>query len=101
MSRSALKRIPVAVGVLLALVAVAAGCGGSDDGGGGGAKIALLLPENETPRYEAHDRPEFEENVESMCEGCDILYPSDAGWRQVRERLAWLYWNGKGCAGAI
>ena len=25
-------------------------------------KIALLLPENETPRYEAHDRPEFEEN---------------------------------------
>lgn len=79
MSRSALKRIPVAVGVLLALVAVAAGCGDSDDGGGGGAKIALLLPENETPRYEAHDRPEFEENVEAECPDCEILYSNATG----------------------
>jgi hypothetical protein len=61
MSRSALKRFPVAVGVLLALVAVAAGCGGSN--GGGGATIALLLPENETPRYESDDRPDFEKAV--------------------------------------
>lgn len=79
MSRSALKRIPVAVGVLLAIVAVAAGCGDSDDGGGGGAKIALLLPENETPRYEAHDRPEFEENVEAECPDCEILYSNATG----------------------
>ena len=79
MSRSALKRIPVAVGVLLALVAVAAGCGDSDDDGGGGAKIALLLPENETPRYEAHDRPEFEENIEAECEDCEILYSNATG----------------------
>lgn len=79
MSRSALKRIPVAVGVLLALVAVASGCGDSDDDGGGGAKIALLLPENETPRYEAHDRPEFEENVEAECPDCEILYSNATG----------------------
>lgn len=78
MSRSALKRIPVAVGVLLALVAVVTGCG-SDDNGGGGAKIALLLPENETPRYEAHDRPEFEENVEAQCPDCEILYSNATG----------------------
>lgn len=78
MSRSALKRFPVAVGVLLVLVAVMAGCGDSDNGGGG-AKIALLLPENETPRYEAHDRPEFEENVEAECEDCEILYSNAAG----------------------
>jgi D-xylose transport system substrate-binding protein len=64
-----------AIATLLAAMVIVAGCGSS---GGGGSKIALLLPENETPRYEAHDRPEFEENVESLCEDCEILY-SNAG----------------------
>jgi D-xylose transport system substrate-binding protein len=68
---SGLKRIPIPLCALIALVAIAAGCGG---GGGGGPKIAFLLPENETPRYEAHDRPEFEENVEALCEDCEVLY---------------------------
>jgi D-xylose transport system substrate-binding protein len=61
----------------LLVVGVVAGCGG--DSGGGGAKVALLLPENETPRYEAHDRPEFEENLESMCEDCEVLYSNAGG----------------------
>ena len=37
------------------------------------------VPENETPRYEAHDRPEFEENVEAKCEDCEILYSNATG----------------------
>jgi D-xylose transport system substrate-binding protein len=63
---------------------VAAGCGGGGSssssessgggGGGGGGKIALLLPETKTSRYEAHDRPEFEENVEKLCPECEIIY---------------------------
>jgi len=57
---------------LFAAIFIAAGCGGG--GGGGGPKIAYLLPENETPRYEAHDRPEFEENVEKLCADCEVLY---------------------------
>jgi D-xylose transport system substrate-binding protein len=77
MSRSAWKRFSVSLGVLLALVVVAVGCGGGN--GGGGAKIAYLLPENETPRYEAHDRPEFEDNVEAECEDCEILYSNAGG----------------------
>ena len=32
-----------------------AACGGSS--GGGGPKVALLLPESKTTRYEAHDHP--------------------------------------------
>ncbi len=77
MSHSALlKRVVPVVGALIAVALVAAGCGG---GGGGGPKIALLLPENETPRYEAHDRPEFEENVEEECEDCEILYSNATG----------------------
>jgi len=72
MSLFALKRVAVAVAALLAVVLVGVGCGGSS--GGGGPKIALLLPENETPRYEAHDRPEFEQNVEKLCAECEVIY---------------------------
>src|SRR2546421_2453581 len=61
-----------AAAMLLALVLTAAGCGGG--GGGGGKKIALLLPENHTPRYEAADRPDFEAKVKSLCSDCKILY---------------------------
>ncbi len=56
---------------LIAVSAFAAGCGG---GGGGGPKIALLLPESKTSRYESHDRPEFEAKVEEICEDCEIIY---------------------------
>jgi D-xylose transport system substrate-binding protein len=72
MSLSALKRFSIAAGALFAIVLVGVGCGGSD--GGGGPKIALLLPENQTPRYESADRPYFEEKVEDICEDCEILY---------------------------
>src|SRR6267143_4550247 len=65
-----------AAACLLALVLLAAGCGGG--GGGSGPKIALLLPENHTPRYEAADRPDFEAKVKSICSNCQILY-SNAG----------------------
>jgi D-xylose transport system substrate-binding protein len=63
---------------LLALAGlVAAGCGGG--GGGGGPKIALLLPENQTARYETHDRPDFEKKVKQLCSNCSILYTNAAG----------------------
>jgi D-xylose transport system substrate-binding protein len=71
MSKSVLMRLGIAVGVLCAVVVAVAGCGG---GGGSGPKIALLLPESKTSRYEAHDRPEFEEKVEEICEDCEIIY---------------------------
>jgi D-xylose transport system substrate-binding protein len=68
-SRLGLALLAVSVA---ALSVVAAGCGGG--GGGGGSQIALLLPESKTSRYEAHDRPEFEEKVEELCEECEIIY---------------------------
>jgi D-xylose transport system substrate-binding protein len=88
MSDSGFRRIAIAAVALLALVVVAGGCGSS---GGGGPKIAFLLPENETPRYEAHDRPEFEENVERLCEDCEILYNNateDASKQQSQAEAA-------------
>jgi D-xylose transport system substrate-binding protein len=68
---------------LLALAGlVAAGCGGSaaaGGAGGGGPKIALLLPENQTPRYEAHDRPDFEKKVKQLCSNCQVVYENANG----------------------
>ncbi len=64
--------VGAAAAMLLALVMIAAGCG-SDNGGGGGT-IALLLPENHTPRYEAADRPNFEAKVKELCSDCKLLY---------------------------
>jgi D-xylose transport system substrate-binding protein len=62
-----------AAAMLLALAVLAAGCG-SDNGGGGSGTIALLLPENHTPRYEAADRPNFEKKVKELCSDCKLLY---------------------------
>jgi D-xylose transport system substrate-binding protein len=62
-------------GVLAALVIgaislTAAGCGSSSSG----PKIALLLPESKTARYESHDRPDFEAKVMALCPKCQIIY---------------------------
>jgi D-xylose transport system substrate-binding protein len=67
-----------AAAATLALGLVAAGCGSDDNssGGGGakGGKIALLLPETKTARYETQDRPIFEKKVKELCSDCEILY---------------------------
>jgi len=83
---AAVKRIAIPMGVLIALVLVVAGCGGSS--GGGGTKIALLLPENETPRYETNDRPDFEKAVEKQCEDCEVLYSNAGGDAQKQQSQA-------------
>jgi D-xylose transport system substrate-binding protein len=67
---SPIRLILVTVAGLAALVFTA--CGGDGDGGGG--KIAFLLPESQTTRYEAADRPYFEANVKELCPDCDLFY---------------------------
>jgi D-xylose transport system substrate-binding protein len=57
----------------------AAGGGGESGGGGEGVKIALLLPENETPRYETNDKPAFLKAVEEQCSGCEVSYFNAGG----------------------
>jgi D-xylose transport system substrate-binding protein len=59
----------------IAIGLVAAGCGSSSSSsGGGGKKIALLLPENKTARYETQDRPLFEKQIKADCPNCSVLY---------------------------
>jgi D-xylose transport system substrate-binding protein len=70
------------VTIALAAVALLAGaCQTTDEGGGGGGggggeakKIALLLPETKTTRYEAQDRPLFVAKVKQLCPDCEIIY---------------------------
>jgi D-xylose transport system substrate-binding protein len=53
---------------------------GTSTGGGGGAggKIALLLPENQTARYESSDKPLFEAKVKELCSSCQVVYSNAA-----------------------
>jgi D-xylose transport system substrate-binding protein len=37
-------------------------------------KIALLLPESKTTRYESFDKPLFEEKVKELCSDCEVSY---------------------------
>jgi D-xylose transport system substrate-binding protein len=89
-----LRRASIMLVALLAIAFTIAACGDDDDGdggGGGGATIAFLLPENQTPRYEASDRPRFEEKVEEICPDCEILYSNaeqDAGQQQSQAEAA-------------
>jgi D-xylose transport system substrate-binding protein len=89
MSSSALsRRVAFVAAALISLAVVAAGCGGGGSDGGGGTKIALLLPENETPRYETNDRPDFESSVEELCSECEVLYNNATGDAQKQQSQA-------------
>lgn len=72
----------VAAALLSGAVAFIAGCGGGKDTSG---TIALLLPDEKTPRYRTHDRPEFEHKVSTLCGGCKVLY-SNAGGDPARQQ---------------
>jgi D-xylose transport system substrate-binding protein len=71
-----IPRRPVGLAAIVAVAfgLVAAGCGSSSSSGGGGQKIALLLPENKTARYETQDRPLFEKQIKADCPKCSVLY---------------------------
>ena len=85
-SSATLKRVSFVLAALFAIALVAVGCGGSS--GGGGTKIALLLPENETPRYETNDRPDFEKAVEDQCSDCEVLYSNAGGDAEKQQSQA-------------
>ena len=59
--------------------------------GGKGGKIAFLLPESKTARYETQDRPLFEKKVKELCADCQIIYSNadqDASKQQQQAEAA-------------
>jgi D-xylose transport system substrate-binding protein len=82
--RTTLKWMGSAGAVALAAGALAA-CGSSSDsgsssggngGGGGGAsgKVAFLMPDQASTRYEKQDHPLFEQKLKELCSGCQVIY---------------------------
>jgi D-xylose transport system substrate-binding protein len=89
-----------ATALLVGAVFVLTGCGGAatttpDTGGGtaaaGPLKIALLLPETKTARYETQDKPLFEAKVKELAPDAEILYSNanqDANEQQSQAEAA-------------
>jgi D-xylose transport system substrate-binding protein len=58
---------------------------------GGGQKIALLLPESKTARYESQDRPIFTAKLKQLCPDCPLIYSNadqDAAKQQQQAEAA-------------
>lgn len=84
-----IRSMGVAAVAMLCMAAVSA-CGSDNSSGGGGggaqnAKIAFLMPDNASTRYELSDKPLFEKRLKEICPGCSVLYQnadSDAAKQQ-------------------
>ncbi len=74
MTRS--TRVATAAVCVLALLLTGCGAPAAEPPTG---TIALLLPEAETARYEASDRPTFESVAAKRCPTCALLYANAAG----------------------
>ncbi len=94
-------RVAVAAAAISLSASALAACGSSDSGSGSssdtgsgsgeGKKIALLLPENKTARYEAFDKPMFEAAVKADCADCEVIYSNaeqDAAKQQQQAEAA-------------
>ena len=70
----------VVVGMVLALAGCSSGGGGTTTGGTGttggttAVKIALLLPETKTARYDTQDKPLFVAKVKELAPDIEVLY---------------------------
>jgi D-xylose transport system substrate-binding protein len=65
--------------MLLAACSAAPGASGTASGAASGGKVALLLPEKQTARYEAADRPLFEAKFKSECPNTELIYNNAGG----------------------
>ena len=93
----------VSVIAAAALTFGVAACGSDDNNDSGSStaaatqsgtsakKIALLLPESKTARYESQDRPNFEKKLKELCSNCSIIYSNadqDAAKQQQQAEAA-------------
>jgi len=72
------------------LVLATVGCN-SNNSSSSAKKIALLLPETKTARYETQDRPQFEAKVKELCGDCEVIYSNadqDAAKQQQQAEAA-------------
>lgn len=83
-------RVLRAVVALAAAALVLSGCTAVPGSGSGAVKIALLLPESKTARYESFDRPYFEKRITELGD-YEVLYSNadqDAAKQQSQAEAA-------------
>ena len=78
MTRSRFPRFATA-GFAVMLLVAACSSAPSGSGGAAGGKVALLLPEKQTARYESADKPLFEAKFKSVCPNTELLYSNAGG----------------------
>lgn len=74
-------RIPQIAAAVAAAALLLSGCTATGDAADSGdaPTIAFLLPETITARYEAADRPAFENAVAELCPECKVIYSNADG----------------------
>jgi D-xylose transport system substrate-binding protein len=63
-----------AIVVLVGVALVACGEGPASTGAALGKKVAFLVPDARTDRFDTKDRPYFETKVASLCSTCQVIY---------------------------
>jgi D-xylose transport system substrate-binding protein len=77
---SKVARKAIAAAAVVLLIGAAAACGSDDGGGGSGStKVAFLMPDEGSTRYELHDRPGFVNKLKELCSDCKVLYNNAGG----------------------
>jgi D-xylose transport system substrate-binding protein len=82
-----LKFVPV----LMVVGIVAMACGGNSPSAPATKKIALLLPEATTARYDSKDMPFFKAKLAALCPTCELIYSNakqDAPTQQTQAEAA-------------
>jgi D-xylose transport system substrate-binding protein len=74
LSRFGLMSVMLVAVLILAACGTAAVPAATAPATQGGGKIALLLPETKTTRYETADRPYFEAKFKELCPNCEVIY---------------------------
>lgn len=82
-----MTRLTTRLGALTAAVALGAlaltGCSASGTAGSGdsnsAAKVAFLMPDEASTRYEQQDTPLFKARLKELCPDCQVLYQNASG----------------------
>lgn len=83
------RLVTLVVALALVVSACSAGTGGGD--GTGNAKIAFLMPDIASTRYELYDSPLFKAKIKQLCADCEVLYQNanaDASRQQQQANSA-------------
>ncbi|GAB2530215.1 ABC transporter substrate-binding protein [Paramicrobacterium agarici] len=77
--RAQLTKVALMGAAASLLMGSLAGCSAADSGAESGGKIAFLMPDRASTRYEEQDSPLFKKKVAELCENCEVLYQNADG----------------------